>query len=236
MELVPLCIEVIEGCPDRSLETARDALLTKLAPELLEVEKIGLAIAKETGVEYRGLDASLAPYPDSDEGSVARIVELLGVDGFGSNGTLFLTSFLTDTLRELLHRTGVRAVGFNGVMYSLLEDTRLGINAASKEFSIDSLMAFATVCGCGVDMVPVPGDIFEEEIASLMMDVAAISTILRKPLGVRILPIPGKHEYEFTEFSLDFLNNTRILKAKNRACFTEMLDVRDAFTYLRPRE
>ena len=99
-------------------------------------------------------------------------------------------------------------MGFNGVMYSLLEDTRLGINNNAKEFSIDSLLAYSTVCGCGVDMVPVPGDIFEEELAAIMMDVAGVSAVLRKPLGVRILPIPGKHAYEFTEFAYDFLHNT----------------------------
>ena len=234
MELVPLFIEVIEASSDRTLEKVRDNLLARVGPELAAVDEVGRSIEQATGIEYLGTDASLAPYPDSDEGSVARIVELLGVDGFGSNGTIFLTSFLTDIIRELVHTTGTKTIGFNGVMYSLLEDTRLGINNSSQEFSIDSMLAFSTVCGCGVDMVPVPGDIFEEEIASIMMDVAAISTTLRKPLGVRLLPIPGKHEFEFTDFSYDFLHNTRIQKAKHRACFTEMLNVTDAFTYMQP--
>ena len=66
-----------------------------------------------------------------------------------------------------------------------------------------------------------------------MMDVAGISATLKKPLGVRILPIPAKHAYEFTEFSYDFLHNTRIHRSKNKACFTDFLDIKEPFLYLR---
>lgn len=232
LELVPLFTDVIEKNKGENIETVRTKLLGKIAPALKQIDEIGLKVEQATNMVYYGTDASIAPYPDSDDNSVAKIVELLGIDEFGSYGTIFLTSFLTDIIRELVAKSKIRSVGFNGVMYSLLEDTRLGINNSSKEFSIDSLLAFSTVCGCGVDMVPVPGDIFEEEIASIMIDVAGISTVLKKPLGVRILPIPGKHAYEFTEFSYDFLHNTRIQKAKHRACFNDFLNIREPFSYL----
>ena len=55
-------------------------------------------------------------------------------------------------------------------------------------------MAFSVMCGCGIDMVPVPGDISAEEIASIMLDIAAVAIRLNKPLGVRLLPIPGKED------------------------------------------
>lgn len=232
LELVPLFTDVIEKNKGENIETVRTKLLEKIAPTLKQIDEIGLKVEQATNMVYYGTDASIAPYPDSDDNSVAKIVELLGIDGFGSYGTIFLTSFLTDIIQELVAKSKIRSVGFNGVMYSLLEDTRLGINNSSKEFSIDSLLAFSTVCGCGVDMVPVPGDIFEEEIASIMIDVAGISTVLKKPLGVRILPIPGKHAYEFTEFSYDFLHNTRIQKAKHRACFNDFLNIKEPFSYL----
>lgn len=232
LELVPLFIDAIEKSKGDRIEVMRSRLLEKISPVLKQVDEIGSKIEELTNMVYYGTDTSLAPYPDSDDNSVARIVELLGVDGFGSCGTVFLTSYLTDVIQELLVTSGIRPVGFNGVMYSLLEDTRLGINNSSKEFSIDSLLAFSAVCGCGVDMVPVPGDIFEEEIASVMIDLAGISTVLKKPLGVRILPIPAKHAYEFTEFSYDFLHNTRIQKAKNRACFNDFIDIKAPFSYL----
>lgn len=64
-------------------------------------------------------------------------------------------------------------------------------------------------------MVPIPGNILIEELASIILDVAAVAIKLKKPLGVRVLPIPNKEENEFTSFDMDFLTNTRILKLKN---------------------
>jgi uncharacterized protein (UPF0210 family) len=100
-------------------------------------------------------------------------------------------------------------------MLSLLEDEYMGRRNNYNLYSIDSLVLYSTVCGCGVDMVPVPGDSFEEEIAAMILDVATASTVLNKPLGVRILPIPTKHENEFTAFNMEFLFNTRIKKMRN---------------------
>ena len=80
-------------------------------------------------------------------------------------------------------------------------------------------------------MVPLPGDIFEEEIASIMLDVAGISSVLGKPLGVRLLPILTKNEGEFTNFNHDFVYNTRILKATNNSCIKNMFELTDPFHY-----
>ena len=70
-------------------------------------------------------------------------------------------------------------MGFNGVMYSVLEDDYLALAVKNKKLSIDSLLLYSTVCGCGIDMVPVPGNIFLEEISSLIIDTAALSIALR---------------------------------------------------------
>ena len=59
-------------------------------------------------------------------------------------------------------------------------------------------------------MVPIPGDIYEEEMSALILDVAGLSCTWEKPLGVRLLPIPMKKENELTDFNHDFLFNTRI--------------------------
>ena len=118
-------------------------------------------------------------------------------------------------------------------MYSMLEDQRLGeINSKEQNLSIDSLLAFSTMCGCGIDMVPVPGDISEQEIASIMLDISAIAIRLNKPLGVRLLPIPGKRAGEFTELDHDFLHNTRVQNLKNAACKKKMFEVDGFFAYL----
>jgi uncharacterized protein (UPF0210 family) len=124
---------------------------------------------------------------------------------------------LTDILKTFVKKGKLKSVGFGGVLYSLLEDEFMGRSNNSDLYSIDSLISYSAVCGCGLDMVPLPGDIFDEELSSIILDVTTLSTALGKPLGVRVLPIPMKQENEFTTFNMDFLFNTRIKKIKNHS-------------------
>ena len=87
--------------------------------------------------------------------------------------------------------------------------------------------------GGGIDMVPVSGITFPEEIAALACDIASLSLALRKPLGVRVLPIPNRAANEFTEFNLDFLCDSRVvgLQTHDRSIATA-----DAiFSFVAPR-
>lgn len=233
LELVPLCAGVIRDNGDKAIEEIRIAIIEKILPVLKQIDEISQKIEESTGMVYYGIDASLAPHPEHQEHSVAYLVELLGVEQFGGSGTVFMTGFLTDIIESLLNRSGVRSTGFNGVMYSVLEDPRLGmVSSEAGSVSIDSLLAFSTICGCGVDMVPLPGDISQEEIASIMLDVAAVAIKLNKPLGIRLLPIPGKAVGEITEFEHDFLQNTRIQQVKYHGCVRSIFDAERPFTYL----
>jgi hypothetical protein len=216
LELPTVFGEVLAAHGGTPLDELRGILVARASDELKQVDAIGLAIEAQTGIRYRGLDGSLAPYPDAT-GSVARIVEAIGVDDYGASGTMFATAYLTDVLRTAVTTSGARAVGFHGVMDSLLEDPAIGERTSRATLGLDGLLSFAAVCGCGLDMVPIPGDTYVEEIASLILDVAAMSCALGKPLGARILPIPGKAAGEFTDFGHDFFFNCRILPVKNRA-------------------
>ena len=71
-----------------------------------------------------------------------------------------------ESIKNIINESKIKSIGFNGVMFSLLEDYLLSKNNNKREFSIDSLISYSTVCGCGLDMIPLPGDIFEEEIIS----------------------------------------------------------------------
>lgn len=196
-----------------SLMKLRELIMEKLSIKISTINEI----CQSQTIMFVGTDFSLAPYPEKN-GSVAQLIESLSIDTFGNNGTLFLTSFLTDILKTLAQR--FPNVGFNGVMYSLLEDAVMG-QRNKGFFSIDSLISYSTVCGCGVDMIPVPGNIYVEEISSIILDIHAISTKLNKPLGIRILPIPYKEENELTMFCMDFLFNTRVMKIKNSNCLLD---------------
>jgi uncharacterized protein (UPF0210 family) len=233
LELVPLCVKAIRRKRREGLENISSAIIDELLPMLKQVDQISLKVEQATGMVYYGIDTSLAPHPEHAEHSVAYLVELLGIERFGSSGTAFITSFLTDIIKSLIKRSGIRTTGFNGVMYSVLEDPRLGVvNSEAGSLSVDSLLAFSTMCGCGIDMVPVPGDISAEEIGSIMLDVAAVAIRLKKPLGVRLLPIPGKVAGELTDFNHDFLHNTKIQEVKYRAFPGNFFDAEQLFGYL----
>ena len=207
----------LEKIQNLSFDDKRKKIIHDIGEQLSDIDKIGNTLSNKVKANYVGQDISLAPYPDENV-SVINIIKLFGVDDIGSNGSLFITSFLTDLLKEIILRYKITSVGFNGIMYSMLEDRELCDANNKKLLSLDSLIMYSSLCGCGVDMVPVPGNILEEEISSIVLDVAALSLKLNKPLGVRLLPIPNSDANEFTEFDMDFLTNTRIMNIKNIGC------------------
>jgi len=233
LEMVPLCVQVIQSTGGMSLEQIRDAIVARLVPLLQQIESIAKEIAGATGIKYFGIDASLAPHPEHPDHSVAHLIELLGVERCGSSGTTFATGFFTDIIRVLIKKSSIRSTGFNGVMFSVLEDPRLGaVSAEPGNMTIDSLLAYSTMCGCGIDMVPVPGNISVAEIASLMLDVAAVALKLDKPLGIRLLPVPGKSAGEMTTFNHDFLHNTKVQNIRYHSCSALLSNAAAPFCYV----
>jgi uncharacterized protein (UPF0210 family) len=204
-----------------NLTTLQTHINNEIGSLLSEIDRNGILLQDTTSARYTGLDASLAPYPD-DNISIVDILKSLGMDDVGASGTFFYTSVLTDIIKSMLHENNIRSVGFNGVMYSLLEDHLLCEANDRKMLSINQLIGYSTMCGCGLDMVPIPGNMLVEELASIILDIAAISLKLNKPLGIRVLPIPGKDENEHTEFDMDFLTNTRVMGLKNLHSYQEL--------------
>ncbi len=207
-------LDIIENDFTGDYVSLKERIILGMSHDLLLIEAMAKEIVVECDIKYHGQDISLSPYPNEDI-SVIEILNLLGLDNFGSNGTQFLTAYLTSILKEILKKLEIKAIGFNGVMYSLLEDKLMCKSHNEKKFSIDSIILYSTVCGCGLDMVPLPGDVLREEVASMILDVATTSIKLNKPLGVRVLPIMNKVKDDFTELKLDFLTNTRIPEVKH---------------------
>ena len=56
---------------------------------------------------------------------------------------------------------------------------------------------------------------FAEDLAGLVLDIATLAVRLRKPLGVRVLPVPNKAVNEYTELNLDFLCDSRVMRIEN---------------------
>ena len=126
-----------------------------------------------------------------------------------------MTSKLTSLIKSAFKLSNAKSVGFNGVMFSPLEDDWLAKQSYNNGLSIESLMLFSSVCGCGIDMIPLPGDIFVETISCLISDVISLSQKLNKPLGVRLLPIPGKFSNEKTSFNHDLLSDMKIFNIRD---------------------
>ena len=214
------------------IDVFRDRLVERLAEELQRIDGLGQKLSQRTGHVYAGLDASFAPYPDG-ETSVAGLIECLLGGPVGSHGSVFVTSVLTDAIRAALRESCALSVGLNGVMFSLLEDNALAKANSRRSLGLDTLVALSSVCGCGIDMVPVSGTTFPEEIAALTFDMAALALALHKPLGVRVLPIPNRAVNEFTEFNLDFLCDSRVIGLQPHDRRLTTAD--PVFSYVAPR-
>lgn len=222
LELTQDINKICERRTSSTLMQLRQEILDTLVPQVERIDGIARHIARQTGMEFKGFDFSLAPIIDP-YGSVISILNALGVYDFGRTGSLFATGFLTNILRHLASR--FPSVGFSGVMYSLLEDMELCAINNERGVSLYQMISLSTMCGCGVDMVPVYGQMKNEEFMAIFMDVAAISTRLNKPLGVRILPIPsckrGNTTYTSFHDDPDFIANTKVV-TPNLNLLTEM--------------
>jgi len=168
----------------KDIDDARRRLAERLTSELKLVETIAAELAKSEKVVYRGIDPSPAPMGDRSIG--AALEALTGVP-FGDAGTLRACALVTEVLKSI----PVRQCGYAGLMLPVLEDTMLSKRAIEGRYGMRDLLLFSSVCGTGLDVVPVPGDTPIETLSNILLDVAAQSVKLKKPLSARLYLIPG---------------------------------------------
>lgn len=192
-----------------SLLQARDLLLQNLENHAQKIEQILVKYSTAIDLEFFGFDFSVAPFP-VDSCSLGNAMEILGISALGNHGSLAAAAFLADTL----DRGKWKRVGFNGLMLPLLEDSRLAKRSIDQTLKVKDLLMYSAVCGTGLDTIPISGDIQAEAIYALLMDIAALSARLRKPLTARLMPIPGKKAGDLTDFNFEFFKNGRILEVE----------------------
>jgi hypothetical protein len=187
----------------RDPEATRQALISTLGMHARAVTDIAEKIDQETGWTYMGLDLSPAPHKEVSIGSA-----IAGFTGskFGTSGSLTGVATITGALRDIM----VRRVGFSGVMMPVLEDTRLSQLWGQGALSMDQLLAYSSVCGTGLDTIPLPGDITPQQLERIIGDVATLSVKLSKPLTARLMPVPGAKPGDQTSFDDPNLVNTVI--------------------------
>jgi len=174
----------------------RDALDNALAP----IASLAAASARDERWTYLGIDPSPAPGLDS---SIGETIEALTGRPFGGPSTLGACATITGALKQLR----VATCGYAGLMLPVLEDPVLARRAAEGRFGLRDLLLFSTVCGTGLDVVPLPGDTPSDVLARVIADMAALATRLRKPLSARLFPVPGKKAGE--DIALDDPHLTR---------------------------
>ncbi len=99
-------------------------------------------------------------------------------------------------------------------MMPVLEDSVLAQRVAEGLFTVNDLLLYSTICGTGLDTVPLPGDVSEAELAGILLDVAALATALGKPLTARLFPVPGKRAGDEANFDFPFFVPSRVLATK----------------------
>lgn len=166
------------------VEDGRRRLLERMTTELRAVEKIAAAIAADEKVRYGGIDPSPAPMGDV---SIGAALEALSHVPFGDAGTLRACAVVTVVLKNI----PVLQCGYAGLMLPVLEDKVLAQRAIEGRYGLRDLLLFSSVCGTGLDVVPVPGDTNIDTLTNIVLDVAAQSVKLSKPLSVRLYLAPG---------------------------------------------
>ncbi len=223
LEYTDNLLEVIRVNSRNSLTVIRNEIKEELNSICADIYRICKEISKDSGLEFLGIDLSLAPFPyPLEDQSVVEVIEELGnlarsrgdpIFRFGMSGTLFFHTFLTRIIKEVVDEMDSPSTGFNGIMYSVLEDSRLGQRFADGTCGISDLLLTSTTCGCGIDMLPIVNRGSTKLIGGFLLDIFSLSSVLQKPLGLRVLPIPGSRSGDWTRFKHLFFTNTVIIEA-----------------------
>jgi uncharacterized protein (UPF0210 family) len=174
---------------------------------LRDVERLGEAAVANEQRTYLGIDPSPAPSKDR---SIGAAIERVSGLPFGSLSTLRTCALLTDVLRSL----SVKTCGYSGLMLPVLEDPVLAQRAGEGRYGAQELLLYSSVCGTGLDVVPVPGDTSLAVLTATVTDVAALSVKLRKALSARLLLVPGRRAGQLAHFDDPLLTDCTVFKAE----------------------
>jgi uncharacterized protein (UPF0210 family) len=179
------------------------ALTEALTIHAKVAEEVGMRVAAAHGWTYKGMDPTPAPLGDA---SIGAAMETYTGAQFGSSGTMTAALVITTAVKAV----PVKQIGYAGLMVPVMEDKRLAERWAQNKYGVDALLAYSAVCGTGLDTVPLPGEVTEEQVRRMLGDVAALAWKWHKPLSARLLPVKDKKAGEETEFQSQYLFNTRI--------------------------
>jgi len=185
----------------------------------LPVQQCALLFCKQNGIDFLGIDASINPglgLPDSvGAGLETLLANQFGEHNsyFGCMGTLSVVSTITSAVKSLVNpgrgfASEIKLVGYSGVMLPVMEDVILSQRATEGKFSIRDLLMYSSLCGVGLDTVPIPGNTSTERLAGIYSEVGALAFRLDKPLSCRLLPMINLSAGDMTAVEYPYLCNT----------------------------
>ncbi|HLZ96443.1 MAG TPA: DUF711 family protein [Steroidobacteraceae bacterium] len=178
-------------------------LTRQLAVHAKVGEAVGDKVAATTGWTFMGVDPTPAPLADV---SIGAAMEAYSGAKFGSSGTMTAALIITTAVKAV----PVKQIGYSGLMVPVMEDKLLAQRWAEGAYDIDALLSYSAVCGTGLDTIPLPGDISEDQLKRILGDVASLAWKWHKPLSARLLPVKGKKAGDSTEFQDQYLFNTTL--------------------------
>ena len=190
----------------KDIQKAPSILKKTLEDEYKKIEKIAEQISQKEKIPYDGIDVSIATSINPDE-SIAYAFEKLGLGKFGEVGTLAVAKVVTDSVKSV----DVKKCGYSGLMLPVLEDYGLAMRNKEGTFNLSNLLLYSAVCGTGLDTIPLPGNVSEEKLYALLLDIASLSIKLNKPLSARLMPVPNKKIGDMTEYKFEYFVNSKTM-------------------------
>lgn len=187
------------------IKDAQQRLRQEMAARLAPLQEAAVQMAAQHGRRYWGIDLSPAPGPDA---SIGEAIEQLTGTPFGGASTLTACAAITEVLKGL----PIQKCGYSGLMLPVLEDKVLAQRAAEQRFGVSELLLYSSVCGTGLDVVPLAGDTPVEVLAAVIGDMAALANKYQKPLSARLLPLPGRRVGEQVSFDNPYLVDSVVMK------------------------
>lgn len=181
---------VVRSLKDADLRTLHDAIKRAAFKVTRLGELVGREVAKELGIPFGAVDLSVAPTPKVGD-SIAGILEAMGLPRAGSPGSVLALYLFVDAVKKGGAMATSTIGGLSGAFIPVSEDALMAKAAEEGVLTLDALKAMSAVCNTGIDMAGIPGDTQPDVVAALIADVMALATALDKPLGVRLIPIPG---------------------------------------------
>ena len=189
-----------------SFTTIRQHLVTSIETHAGALTLAAEPIAAEHSIRFLGIDFSLAPVPEPER-SLGTAIETLSAAEVGLHGTVAAAAFLADCLDQ----AQFQRTGFCGLFFPVLEDSALAERAADGSLSLKDLLLLSTICGTGLDTIPLPGDVDHSSLTALLIDLGALALRHDKPLTARLMPIPGKSAGDEVHFDFPYFADSRIM-------------------------